>query len=211
MDMAFAKTVCRESYSVLRFLVLAVLIGGVLLPVQVKAGAELYRWTTPDGRLHLGDNMPSSQAEHGYDIINPLTGEVIRHVSRAKTPEELAAEAAAEQKRQEAVKAAAVQANKDQVLLQLYSNKADIGRARAQRMAEVNAQIKQSESALKRAEVRARSDKPSEVAAAGRDVEQLRKNLADQYGVRDDVARQFNHDLHRFDELTTHKKAVSGR
>ncbi|HUX82758.1 MAG TPA: DUF4124 domain-containing protein [Halothiobacillus sp.] len=207
--MFFARKCFKDARLVRQVVLPFMLVGALLMPVLAEA--ELYRWTTPDGQIHFGDNMPSSQAERGYDIINPATGVVTRHINRAKTPDELAAEAAAEQKRQEEAKAAADQARKDQVLLQLYSNKADIERARAQRMAEVNAQITQLKNALNRAELRGRSEKPSEVAAAAHDVEQLRKNLADLYGVRDDVVRQFDHDLRRFDELTKHKPAVADR
>ncbi|ANJ67408.1 hypothetical protein A9404_08460 [Halothiobacillus diazotrophicus] len=204
MQKTFATSKCLRCAALL-----AGLMGLILSPLVAEA--ELYRWTTPDGRLHYGDNMPSGQAAHGYDIINPATGAVIRHIDRAKTPEELAAAAAEERKREEAAKAAEEQAQKDRVLLQLYASRADIERARSQRLAEVNAQIKQVEDALKRADVRARSDQPSEVASANRDIVQLRKNLAELYGVREDVTRQFDHDLKRFDELKGARKAGSDR
>lgn len=204
-DMSSVQKTFATSKHLRRAALLAGVMGLILSPLVAEA--ELYRWTTPDGRLHYGDNMPSGQAEHGYDIINPATGEVIRHIDRAKTPEELAAAAAEERKREEAAKAAEEQAQKDRVLLQLYASRADIERAQSQRMAEVNAQVKQVEDALRRAEIRARSDQPSEVASANHDMAQLRKNLADLYGVRDDVKKQFDHDLKRFDQLTAAKKS----
>lgn len=208
MDMSSVQKTVRKFALASRPVLLAALAGLFMLPIGAQA--ELYRWKTPDGRVHFGDNMPSSQAEHGYDIVNPATGEVIRHIDRAKTSAELAAAAAAEQKRKDEAKAAAEQSRKDQVLLQLYSSKTDIERARGQRMAEVNAQIKQVENALKRADERARSDKQSEVSSAMRDAAQLRKNLADLYGVRDDIVRQFDHDLRRFDVLTAKGKPDTG-
>lgn len=208
MDMSLALNIIGSSPRAHRALLLAGVMGLILLPLSAQA--ELYRWTTPDGHLHYGDNMPSGQAEHGYDIINPATGEVIRHIDRAKTPEELAAAAAEERKREEAAKAAEEQARKDRVLLQLYASRADIERARTQRLAEVNAQIKQVEDALKRADIRARSDQPSEVASANRDMAQLRKNLADLYGVRDEVTAQFDHDIKRFEQLKSVQKASTG-
>lgn len=195
----------RKTFMVPSALLLAVVLTGLILAPEV-AEAELYRWTTPDGRIHFGDNMPSSQATRGYDVINPGTGEVIRHVERVKTPAELAAAAAAEEKRHADAAAAAEEAKKDEILLQLYSNTSDIERARKQRMAEVNAQIKQVENALKRAERRSLSDKPSEVASAAKDITHLRKTLADLYGTRDEVVRQFEHDLKRFEQLTAQPK-----
>lgn len=200
----------RKTFAVPSALILAVVLTGLILVPEV-AEAELYRWTTPDGRIHFGDNMPSSQAARGYDVINPATGEVIRHVERAKTPAELAAAAAEEEKRHADAAAAAEKAKKDEILLQLYSNTSDIERARKQRLAEVNAQITQVENALKRAERRSLSDKPSEVTSASKDVTHLRKTLADLYGTRDEVVRQFEHDLKRFEQLTAQPKTAGPR
>ncbi|WP_081441071.1 DUF4124 domain-containing protein [Halothiobacillus neapolitanus] len=173
------------------------------------AHADLYRWTTKDGMVHYGDNMPSSQALEGYDLINPATGEVIRHIDRARTPQELAAEAAAktaeEKKRAEEV----AQAQRDRMLLDLYSNTSDLERARKQRLDEIDALIKQNQNALDRANERSKhAQASSEQKAAFKDVIQLRKNLFDLQERRDETSKRFAEDLQRLEQLQAKGKPL---
>lgn len=182
------------------------LLGLVLVVIGAHAAqADLYRWTTPNGTIHYSDNMPSSQAEQGYDLINPVTGEVLKHFDRAKTPAEIAAEQAAEQARLAAIKAEEDQARKDRVLLALYSSMDDLNRARKQRLSELDALISQTRESLKRTQARTLSPAPSEALAAQRDVIQLRKNLADLEDRREVAHVQFARDEHRLQELLAKK------
>jgi len=198
---------CGEKHPLPRRM--AVFCGAGLLLISLSAQAaqaaqaDLYRWTTPNGSIHYGDNMPSSQAEHGYDLINPATGEVLKHFDRAKTPAEIAAEAAAEQARLAAIKAQEDQARKDRVLLALYTSMDDLNRARKQRLSELDALISQTRDSLKRTQARTLSPTPAEALAAQRDVIQLRKNLADLEDRRDVADAQFARDEHRLQQLLT--------
>jgi hypothetical protein len=167
------------------------------------AEADLYRWTSPNGEVHYGDNMPSSQAEHGYDLINPATGEVLKHFDRAKTPQEIAAEAAQEQARRAAIKAQEDQARRDRVLLELYGSLDDLERARKQRIAELDALIQQTKDSIKRTWTRTQSQNAQEALAAQKDSIQLRKNLADLEDRRDATVAQFAQDSHRLQQLLT--------
>lgn len=180
--------------------------GLVCLGLSGLAHADLYRWTTKDGDVHFGDNMPSSQARDGYDVIDPKSGEVIRHVDRAKTPQELAAEAAAkaaeEQVAEKKHEEEEAQAQRDHMLLNLYSNTADVERARDQRLGEIDALIKQTEGAIERANDRYQhSPNTSEQKSAFKDVVQLRKNLFDLQERRNESAKRFEEDLQRFKQL----------
>lgn len=186
--------------------------GLVCLALCGVANADLYRWTTKDGMVHYGDNMPSSQAMDGYDLINPSTGEVIRHIDRAKTPQELAAEAAtktaaaqaAEKKRAEEE----AQARRDHMLLDLYSNTSDLERARTQRLSEIDGLINQTQNALDRANERSKhAQSKSEQQAAFRDMLQLRKNLFDLQERRRETSKRFDEDLRRFEQLQTKDKS----
>lgn len=185
--------------------------GLVCFGLSGLAHADLYRWTTKDGNIHYGDNMPSSQAMDGYDVIDPKSGEVIRHVDRAKTPQELAAEAAAKAAEEQAAEKKQAdeeaQAQHDRMLLDLYSNTADLERARNQRLAEIDALINQTEGAIKRANDRyEHSPNTSEQKAAFKDVLQLRKNLFDLQERRDESAKRFDEDLQRFKQLQANDK-----
>nr|WP_290679619.1 DUF4124 domain-containing protein [Halothiobacillus sp. 15-55-196] len=166
------------------------------------AHADLYRWTTRDGMVHYGDNMPSSQALDGYDLINPTTGEVIRHIDRAKTPQELAAEAAAKAADEKKQAEEVAQAQRDHMLLDLYSNTSDLERARAQRLGEIDGLIKQTRNALDRANERSKhAQASSEQKAAFKDMIQLRKNLFDLQERRDETVQRFDEDLRRLEQL----------
>ncbi len=178
-----------------------VLIAGVGLS---PALAETYRWVTPDGAMHYGDAMPSNQALRGYDIIDPSTGSVLKHIDRAKTPQEL--QAMEDQKAAAAKKAEAdaVQARHDRMLLDLYASVNDIRRVRDHRIAELDAQIKQAKEALVRNEVRGKgslADAPS----ALKDSLQIRQNIATLEDRRDRVAQQFDADMARFEQLKPSK------
>ncbi len=172
------------------------------------AQAELYRWTTKDGIVHYGDNMPSSQAMDGYDLINPVTGETIRHIDRAKTEKELAAEAAAEQAAEKKRAAAEAQSQHDRMLLDLYVTTDDLERAKKQRLDEIDGLIAQTKNAIARADARSNGDDQpaSEKKAAFRDILQLRKNLFDLKERRNEVVKQFDSDLHRFEQLQSQDK-----
>lgn len=175
------------------------------------AHADLYRWTTKDGMVHYGDNMPSSQAMDGYDLINPSTGEVVRHIDRAKTPQELAAEAAAKKAEEQAAEKKRTeeeaQARRDHMLLDLYSNTSDLERAKSQRLSEIDGLIKQTQNALDRAIERSKhAQASSEQKAAFKDMLQLRKNLFDLQERRNETAKRFDEDLRRFEQLQAKDK-----
>ncbi|MHB9022100.1 MAG: DUF4124 domain-containing protein [Halothiobacillus sp.] len=197
--------VWRANTRPLLLIALTGIMGGVGAFPSI-AQAELYRWTAPNGDLHYSDNMPSSQAERGYDSINPLTGEVLKHFDRAKTPQEIAAEATAKQARIAAIKAQEDQARKDQALLDLYSSTDDLIRARKQRLVELDALINQAQDALKRTQERTLSTNSSEALAARRDAIQLRKNLAELNERRDEAVGQFARDANRLQQLLANKK-----
>jgi len=183
----------------------------VCLGLSGVAHADLYRWTTKDGMVHYGDNMPSSQAMDGYDLINPSTGEVIRHIDRAKTPQELAAEAAAKKAEEQAAEKKRTeeeaQARRDHMLLDLYSNTSDLERAKSQRLSEIDGLIKQTQNALDRAIERSKhAQASSEQKAAFKDMLQLRKNLFDLQERRNETAKRFDEDLRRFEQLQAKDK-----
>lgn len=185
--------------------------GLVFIGLSGVANADLYRWTTKDGMVHYGDNMPSSQAIEGYDLINPSTGEVIQHIDRAKTPQELAAEAAAKTAAKQAAEKKhaedEAQAQRDHMLLDLYSNTSDLERARTQRLDEIDGLIKQTQNALDRANERSKhAQASSEQQAALRDMLQLRKNLFDLQERRNDTSKRFDEDLRRFEQLQAKDK-----
>ena len=188
-------------------LIRPLVVGSLFSLVMLSAPAEAvtYRWVTPDGAVHFGDAMPSDQAERGYDIIDPVTGEVKEHIDRAKTPQELA-EIAAKQKAQAAAarKAAqekAAQEKYDKMLLDLYSSRADIMRMRDSRLAEIDKQIQQAQDQLKRLEAHSKSGSLKDSAAAIPESLKIRQHIARLEDERERVDSRFAADLKRFEEL----------
>lgn len=188
-------------------LVRSIVLGSLISLIFLSAPAEAvtYRWMTPDGAVHFGDAMPSDQAERGYDIIDPVTGEVKEHIDRAKTPQELA-EIAAKQKAQAAAarKAAqekAAQEKYDKMLLDLYSSRADIMRMRDSRLAEIDKQIQQAQGQLKRLEAHSKAGSLTDSAAAIPESLKIRRHIAELQDERERVDARFAADLKRFQVL----------
>lgn len=107
----------------MRKILLIVLL--VLMPIQASFAAGIgqtrYRWVDDQGRRHLSDEVPSSAARFGYDVLNQY-GRVIRHVDGAKTPEELEAQKLEEERQ----RAQRERERSDQNLLLTYPSEADL-------------------------------------------------------------------------------------
>ena len=166
----------------------------------VPAWAETYRWVTPDGAVHFGDAMPSDQAVRGYDIIDPATGSVLKHIDRAKTAQELQAIDAQKAAAAKQAEAAEARQRHDDMLLDLYASSEDIRRVRDQRLAELDKQIRQAKEALARNQASGEGSL-SAAAIAVRESLAIRRNIAMLEDRRDRVAQQFDADLKRFKEL----------
>lgn len=102
--------------------VLAILALGLALAapaVAAKPDHNRYKWKDAQGNLHYDDALPTEALQFGYEVVNPR-GLVIKHVDRAKTMEELHADAAASAKAAEQKHADDAQAQNDQQLLAAY-------------------------------------------------------------------------------------------
>jgi hypothetical protein len=87
-----------------------------------------YKWKDAEGNLHYDDALPPAAVQFGYDIVNK-NGMVIKHVDRAKTPEELKADKEAAAKVAGEKRAAEEQAQHDQQMLAAYPTEQDLARA----------------------------------------------------------------------------------
>lgn len=103
-----------------------------------------YKWRDAAGNLHYGDTLPVEAARLGYDIVNPQ-GIVIRHVERAKTPEELAAAKAAAARDKAAREEGERRARVDAQLLAAYPSEDDLARTQRQQLEMLDQQVKGAE------------------------------------------------------------------
>lgn len=93
---------------------------------------KLYRWTDKDGKVHYSDHVPPEAIENARDELSK-SGMKVGEVSRALTPEELAAEKERRKTEEERLAAEAEQAKRDNILLSSYGSLAELERAYKER------------------------------------------------------------------------------
>lgn len=118
----------------------ALFLGTFILPGQ----AAIKCWTNKDGVRECGDKVPPEYSQQGHQELSKQ-GLVKEEQKRAKTDEELAAEAktaaeAAEQKRIQQERA-----QQDMVLLETFSSLEDIEQVRKERLVAIESSIKLAE------------------------------------------------------------------
>jgi len=188
----------------LRRNILLATIGGLgLLALAQPAAASMYRWVDKGGHVHYGDTLPPSQSGRGYEIINPATGAVVQKVAPAKTPAQLAAEAAAKKAEEKRKAAETKQHNQDQVLLNLYNDVGDIKRARNTRLEDLDRQIAQLQGAISRAKRRAgdKSLPKSARADALKDAHHMQQSVEHLNDKRDKVVLKYDRIIKRFKQI----------
>lgn len=116
----------------------------ILLLGSLPAGAAIKCWTNSDGVRACGDKVPPEYSQQGYQELSKQ-GMVKEEQQRAKTNEELEAEAkqaallAAEKREQQE------RAKQDGILLATFSSVQDIETARDGRLSAIDASIKLAE------------------------------------------------------------------
>jgi len=86
-----------------------------------------YKWKDAQNNVHYDDTLPEAALQFGYDLVNK-NGMVIKHVDRARTPEELAADREAAARLAADKHAAEDKAQHDQQMLAAYPNEQDLTR-----------------------------------------------------------------------------------
>jgi len=102
--------------------------------------AKLYKWVDKDGVIHYGSSIPPEYASQQSEQLN-AQGEVVKTQEAQKTPEQLAADAKAQQLVQQQAQAQAASQARDRVLLDTYTSVADIERDRDSKLSAIDAQI----------------------------------------------------------------------
>lgn len=130
-----------------------VLAAAALLPIESLATIKC--WTNRDGIRECSDVMPPEYAQEAHEEKS-ASGVVLHKHERSKTPEEVAAEREQREAEARAAAAAAAAARKqaaaDRVLLQTFSSEDDLILARDGQLANVESQVKITESHLAKLE-----------------------------------------------------------
>jgi hypothetical protein len=100
---------------------------------QSSANKKMYKWTDQQGNVHYSDQIPPEAKEYARERFSDR-GVSVERVDRALTPEEIAAQQAAEDKALAEAKAAEERRKSDEALLNSYANEDDLVRAYNQRV-----------------------------------------------------------------------------
>ncbi len=115
------------------------LVLGLAIAAPASAG-KLYKWVDEKGNVHFSDKVPPEAAKLAHKEMNQ-SGITVKEVARAKTQEELAAEAAQKIKDEEARKIAEAQAQADRALMLSYTTVDDLIRARDQELGVIDSNM----------------------------------------------------------------------
>ena len=181
------------------------------------ATAEIKCWTNREGVRECGNAVPPEYAQQGHERIS-AGGVKVEEIAGAKSPEEVAAEAAAreaEARRQELRQA---QAAEDRVLLQTYTTAHEIDLALEDKLAVLKSRIHLTESRLEKLRMnldllrvkaanreRAGKPVPEDLHQSIKGVErQIRKNqryIGEQRAEQQDIRQRYARARARFQAL----------
>lgn len=197
------------------------------LPVGAEAGIKC--WTNDEGVRECGNAVPPEYAQRGHVEKNSSGVDVRKH-ERSKTREEILAARAREAEEAKAKAVAAEAASKraaaDRVLLDTFSSEDDLVLARDGQLTNVEAQIKVTESHVKKldrqldqmigqaADIEKRGRKVPETLT--RNIDSVRDQIVDQREFiaekrqeQDAIRTKFDADIVRFRELRTQQTATA--
>ena len=182
-----------------------------------NSNAAIKCWKNNDGVRECGNAVPPEYAQQGHEERSQR-GLVMDKQARAKTPEEIEEARVQEERDAEQARLDKIQAAKDRVLLDTFSNVDDMELARDGQLANITSQVKLNESQINKLErdideriaaaaelERRGTEPPEEIQNA---IESLRSQIArkrtfienklvEQVQVRD----KFDADIGRFREL----------
>ncbi len=190
---------------------------GLVVALPVSAG-KLYKWVDEKGNVHYSDRVPPEAAKLAREEKNQ-DGVTVKEVARAKTEEELAAEAAQRVKDEEARKIAEAQAQADRALMLSYTTEDDLLRAREQELGVIEAnmatakltiasQEKNLSDLLAHAADFERNKKPvpqavsDSIATVRAQIEVQQKTLKEREGSKEAVHNEYEAKLLRWRELS---------
>jgi hypothetical protein len=118
---------------------------------QSEKNHNRYKWRDGQGSPHYDDVLPDEALKYGYDIINPA-GIVVKHVERARTPDELAADKAAAEKSATAKRLQDDQLRKDQQMLAAYPREQDLQSSQREQLAVIDQTVQATQASLQNQE-----------------------------------------------------------
>ena len=195
----------------------SILVLALVVALPASAG-KLYKWVDEKGNVHFSDKVPPEAAKLAREEKNQ-DGVTVKQVARAKTEEELAAEAAQRVKDEEARKLAEAEAQADRALMLSYTTEDDLIRAREQELGVIDSnmatarltigsQEKNLSDLLAHAADFERSKKPvpqavtDSIAHVRAQIEAQQKTLKEREAAKETVRKDYEAKLLRWRELS---------
>ncbi len=204
-------------------LIAAVLVSvsGLAFGGGAPAKSKMYKWVDKNGVTQYGSSIPPEYANQASEQLN-AQGQVVKTQAAEKTPEQLAAEAQAQQQAAAQQQAVAAQKAHDKVLLDTYTSTADMERDRSSKLSSIDAQINVLNGSIStlqttladlqdRSNELANNKKPvppglqKQMDSAKQQLLSNQQELLYEQKHKQDVNAQFDSDIARFRELTGQK------
>jgi hypothetical protein len=197
-----------------------------LLPQAAAADSGAFKkWVDADGVTHYGTSIPPEYVDKEHSELNDR-GIEVKHVNRARTPEEIAREKELERLRKAQKQAIADQRAKDRILLNMFRSEDDLVMMRDGKLDQVEAQLKLKKSYVER--LKKRLTKWQAAAAAreregkkptAKQLENLKtiqqqlensySNIVEKEASKRRITNQFAYELNRFRQLKSGFRASS--
>jgi hypothetical protein len=133
------------------FAIPALLITANLAVAQLPPSHNHYKWRDGQGNLHYDDVLPEEAFKYGYDVVNG-NGIVVKHVDRARTPEERAADKAAADKAASLQRARDEEMRKDQQMIAAYPTEQDLQNAQREQLVVIDQTVEATQASLQNQE-----------------------------------------------------------
>lgn len=223
-----ATCISPDGYLLSRAIMATVLLAGLMLSVTSYTGQAngLYKWVDENGQVRYSDRLPPSQIKQGHQQLNSQ-GIVIDSQQRALTEEEKEAARQAEIEEQkrlaeeaeslaEEARQAAIQRDKDKVLLLTFSSERELTEVFKDRAEVINSVIALIEKSITTTEeqltgLQKRADEAyisqgrevpgglaQRIEEAIRKIEIRQQQLTLKQAEKDKVMQTFERDLERF-------------
>ena len=197
-------------------------LAGTALSPATFAGIKC--WTNKEGVRECGNAVPPEYAQQGHEELNER-GLTIKEQERAKTPEELAAEAAERERlaleQAERERLAREQAARDRVLLDTFTTEEDLLLARDGKLAALDARIQHTQQVVEklRGNLAALQQEAARAELSGQpvtdklhhDISRVKRQIGENRGFieqrqheKTELMAQFQADLDRYRELKSH-------
>jgi Domain of unknown function (DUF4124) len=198
---------------------IAMMLGGTMTAAHAvdRSGGHRYKWTDAQGLVHYSDNLTQDALMVGYDVINQQ-GVIVKHVDRAKTPEEIKAAEATAAAAAIAKREADHQAQADQQTLAAYSSERELRTAQQSQLDMIDQNIHATDISLANQEKSLtevlghaasldRNGKPvpatlqSQIDALRKNIDQQKAYIVKKKKEKEDTQKAFTAELDHYREL----------